>query len=102
MALDSSAAVPDAALPPASMQSRFRGNDDTSEVPFIVSALLMMALYARFGFARIPAPGHLPSLPMPMVIYIRCPAAAGAFRIYPVLLLVFMMISLIFDVMDVR
>jgi hypothetical protein len=70
-------------------------------ITFMVSAMLMMALYSRFGFERILGLGHVLWVPLLIYILIQIPAAESGFQIYLVVLAVSIAISLAFDAVDV-
>ncbi len=70
-------------------------------ITFMVSAMLMMALYSRFGFERILGLGHIFWVPLLIYILMLIPAMEGGFQSYLVLLAVSIAISLVFDVVDV-
>jgi hypothetical protein len=68
---------------------------------FVVSAMLMMALYSRFGFEKILGLGHIPWIPLLIYMLSQLPNANGAFRSYLIILSICIAISLVFDVIDV-
>jgi hypothetical protein len=70
-------------------------------VAFMVSAMLMMGLYSRFGFEKILGLGHVLWIPLLAYILVHLRGAAEGFQIYLVVLSVFLAISLIFDIVDV-
>ena len=70
-------------------------------VIFMISAMLMMALYSRFGFEKILGLGHLPWIPLLIYMLSQLPTADGVFRSYLIILSLCIAISLIFDVIDV-
>lgn len=70
-------------------------------ITFMVSAMLMMALYSRFGFERILGLGHVLWVPLLIYILIHIPAAESGFQFYLVVLAVSIAISLAFDAVDV-
>ncbi len=70
-------------------------------ITFMSSAMLMMALYSRFGFEKILGLGHIFWIPLLLYIVIGIPAAEDGFQIYLVILTVSIVISLVFDVVDV-
>jgi len=67
----------------------------------MISAMLMMALYSRFGFEKILGLGHLPWIPLLIYMLSQLPTADGVFRSYLIILSLCIAISLIFDVIDV-
>lgn len=68
---------------------------------FMVSAMLMMGLYARFGFEKILGLGHFLWLPLLPVVLRAIPAAEGGFRTFLLVWAVATTISLVFDIVDV-
>lgn len=68
---------------------------------FIASAVLMMALYARFGFEKILGVGHVLWIPLLTLVVIVIPSAEGAFRAYLTIWAAATTISLLFDIVDV-
>ncbi len=68
---------------------------------FMLSALLMMALYSKYGFEKILGMGHILWIPLLAYVLIEIPATEGAFKIYLVILLISLTISLVFDIIDV-
>lgn len=68
---------------------------------FMLSAMLMMGLYSRFGFKKILGMGHI--LWLPLLIYVLCtiPFTLGTFKDYLIVWSIFTFISLVFDVIDV-
>ena len=68
---------------------------------FLLSAMLMMGLYAVYGFERILGLGHVLWIPLLVVLLMHLPQAAGAFAGYLIVLVLCIGISLLFDVRDV-
>ena len=68
---------------------------------FLASAMLMMGLYARFGFTKILGLGHVPWIPLLAYVVTQIPAAEASFKRYLLVLSVSMAISLVFDTIDV-
>ena len=68
---------------------------------FLASAMLMMGLYARFGFTKILGLGHVPWIPLLAYMIIQIPAAETSFKRYLLVLSVSMAISLVLDTIDV-
>lgn len=68
---------------------------------FMVSSMLMMGLYSRFGFAKILGLGHILWIPLLLYVLTRLPHEAGAFRVCLVAWSVVTAVSLAFDVVDV-
>lgn len=68
---------------------------------FMASAMLMMGLYARFGFQKILGLGHFLWIPLLPVVLWAIPGAEGGFRTFLVVWAVATTISLVFDIADV-
>ena len=68
---------------------------------FLASAMLMMGLYARFGFTKILGLGHIPWIPLLAYVVTQIPAAVDLFKLYLLVLSVSMAISLVLDTIDV-
>lgn len=68
---------------------------------FLASAMLMMALYARFGFEKILGLGHVLWIPLLPYVLASIPGAGGRFQAYLVALAASIAISLAFDTVDV-
>ena len=68
---------------------------------FMLSAMLMMGLYSRFGFEKILGMGHIMWLPLLIYVLLKIPAASGTFKRYLIVWSIFTVISLVFDVVDV-
>lgn len=68
---------------------------------FLASAMLMMGLYARFGFTKILGLGHVPWIPLLAYVVTQIPAAEASFKRYLLVLSVSMAISLVLDTIDV-
>ncbi len=68
---------------------------------FLASAMLMMGLYARFGYTKILGLGHVPWIPLLAYMIIQIPAAEASFRRYLLVLSISMAISLVLDTIDV-
>ena len=68
---------------------------------FMLSALLMMALYSKYGFEKILGMGHILWIPLLVYVLIEIPATEGAFKSYLIILLISITISLVFDIIDV-
>ncbi len=68
---------------------------------FLVSAMLLMLLHARFGYSGLLGLAHVLWIPLLPVLLWRLPSAAGAFQGYLVLLSVVILVSLLLDVRDV-
>ncbi len=70
-------------------------------VTFLGSAMLMMGLYSRYGFAKILGLGHAPWIPLLAYVVTQIPAAEAPFKRYLLVLSVSMAISLVLDTIDV-
>jgi len=68
---------------------------------FMVSAMLMMALYSRFGFEKLLGLGHILWVPLLIYILVLIPAVQGGFQSYLVILAISIAVSLAFDIVDV-
>jgi signal transduction histidine kinase len=68
---------------------------------FLMSAMLMMGLYSRFGFEEILGLGHIPWIPVLVYVLTQISAAEAAFKSYLLVLSVSIAISLVFDTIDV-
>jgi hypothetical protein len=51
-------------------------------VTFILSAMLMMGLYSRFGFEKILGMGHIPWIPLLVYVLMEIPTARDTFKSY--------------------
>ena len=70
-------------------------------VTFILSAILMMGLYSRYGFEKILGMGHILWLPLFVYVLMRIPAESDTFKNYLIIWSTLTVISLVFDVIDV-
>ncbi len=70
-------------------------------ITFMVSAMMMMALYAYFGFEKILGIGHIFWIVLLPYILLELVHADGGFFLYLVTLSVFLTASLVFDAIDV-
>lgn len=68
---------------------------------FMLSSMLMMGLYSRFGFEKILGLGHILWLPLLVYVLMKIPATSGAFKGYLVAWSILTIISLVFDAVDV-
>ncbi|MBX3120670.1 MAG: hypothetical protein R3B11_17875 [Nitrospira sp.] len=68
---------------------------------FLASAMLMMGLYARYGFTKILGLGHFPWIPLLAYVVITIPTAEATFKQYLLFLSVSMAVSLVLDTIDV-
>ena len=70
-------------------------------VVFMLSAMLMMGLYAQFGFERILGLGHVFWIPLLGYLLVQLRQAEGLFAGYLTVLSLAIGISLLFDIRDV-
>ena len=70
-------------------------------VTFMLSAMLMMGLYSRFGFEKILGLGHVLWVPLFFYLIIKIPGAKDMFKSYLIVLSISIFISLVFDMVDV-
>lgn len=70
-------------------------------VLFIVSSVLMMALYSYFGFEKILGLGHVLWIFLLPYIVVHLDDVDGSFLAYLVVLAILITISLVFDILDV-
>ncbi len=68
---------------------------------FMVSAMLMMGLYARFGFEKVLGLGHLPWIVLLPIVVLAIPITTGGFRSLLIIWTVATTVSLVFDITDV-
>jgi len=70
-------------------------------VTFMLSAMLMMGLYSRFGFEKILGLGHILWIPLLAYVLMEIPGARDIFKGYLIILSISIVISLVFDIVDV-
>ena len=70
-------------------------------VTFMLSAMLMMGLYSRFGFEKILGMGHIIWIPLLVYVLMEMPTAGDTFKGYLIVLSISIIISLMFDIIDV-
>lgn len=70
-------------------------------VTFMFSAMLMMGLYARFGYEKILGMGHILWIPLLVYVLMEIPTAQDTFKSYLVILSISIAISLVIDIVDV-
>jgi len=70
-------------------------------ITFMISAMLMMGLYSRFGFEKVLGLGHILWIPLLAYVLMQLPASEASFKIYLAVLSVSIAISLVFDIVDV-
>ena len=70
-------------------------------VTFMLSAMLMMGLYSRFGFEKILGMGHILWIPLLVYLLMEMPTAGDTFKGYLIVLSTSIVISLVFDIVDV-
>ncbi len=68
---------------------------------FMISAILMMALYSQFGFEKILGMGHFLWIPLLLYGLPTLSSADGLFQGYLIIWSLFTLISLAFDIRDV-
>lgn len=68
---------------------------------FMISAMLMMGLYSRFGFEKILGLGHILWIPLLVYVFIQMPTIEGSFKRYLLVFSASIAISLMFDIIDV-
>ena len=69
-------------------------------VTFMLSAMLMMGLYARFGFEKILGLGHILWIPLLAYVLMEIPTAKDSFKGYLIILSISMVVSLALDIVD--
>lgn len=70
-------------------------------VVFLISSMLMMGLYSKFGFTKILGLGHILWIPLAIYIAFFLGSADGSYFSYLVVLLFTISISLVIDIYDV-
>lgn len=70
-------------------------------VVFLISSMLMMGLYSKFGFTKILGLGHILWIPLAIYIAFSLGSADGSYFSYLVVLLFTISISLVIDIYDV-
>ncbi len=70
-------------------------------ITFMISAMLMMGLYSRFGFEKILGLGHILWVPLLVYVLTQLPIVEASFKSYLVVLSISIAISLAFDITDV-
>lgn len=70
-------------------------------VTFMLSAMLMMGIYSRFGFEKILGLGHILWIPLLAWVLMEIPTAQAAFKSYLITLSISMVVSLALDIVDV-
>lgn len=68
---------------------------------FILSSILMVGLYVRFGYEKILGMGHFLWIPLLVYVLMEIPAASNDFKSYLIILSTSIAISLVFDFVDV-
>ncbi len=69
-------------------------------ITFMISAVLMMGLYSRFGFEKILGLGHILWVPLLVYILMQLPAVEASFKSYLFVLSISIAISWAFDITD--
>ena len=70
-------------------------------ITFMISAMLMMGLYSKFGFEKILGLGHVLWIPLLPYVLMQIPAVESPFKGYLLALSISIAISLVFDIIDV-
>ncbi len=70
-------------------------------VTFMLSAMLMMGLYSKFGFEKVLGLGHILWIPLLVCMLMSLPAANDDFNSYLIILSLSIAVSLMFDIIDV-
>jgi len=70
-------------------------------ISFMISAMLMMGLYSKFGFEKILGLGHILWVPLLVYILTQISSVEDGFKSYLVALSISIAISLAFDIFDV-
>jgi hypothetical protein len=70
-------------------------------ITFMMSAMLMMGLYSKFGFEKILGLGHVLWIPLLVYILMQIPFVKAPFKNYLLALSISIAISLVFDIIDV-
>jgi hypothetical protein len=70
-------------------------------ITFMISAMLMMGLYSRFGFEKVLGLGHIFWVPLLAYVLIVLPTVEPSFKRYLVVFSISVAISLVFDFVDV-
>lgn len=73
----------------------------TIVIIFVLSSMLMMGLYSKFGFTKILGLGHILWVPLALLIFVYLPATSGIYHLYLLILLITISISLVIDIYDV-
>ncbi len=79
-------------------------NEPLAKVIFatlMLSAMLLMGIYSRFGFEKILGMGHIPWIPLLVYVLMEIPTARDTFKSYLIILSISIVISLVFDIVDV-
>ena len=79
-------------------------NEPLAKVIFatlMLSAMLLMGIYSRFGFEKILGMGHILWIPLLVYVLMEIPTARDTFKSYLIILSISIVISLVFDIVDV-
>jgi hypothetical protein len=68
---------------------------------FIVSAFSIIALYTRFGFEKIMGLGHVFWVPLLVLLVGQVRDSGGTYRSYLIVMTLSIIVSLVFDTVDV-
>ena len=70
-------------------------------IVFMISAMLMMGLYSKYGFEKILGLGHVLWIPLLPYVLMQIPVVESPFKDYVLALSISIAISLVFDIIDV-
>lgn len=70
-------------------------------VTLIVSVMLMLGLYSWFGYEKILGIGHIFMIPLLVYVLMEIPREKNPFKGYLIVLAISLIISLLFDIVDV-
>jgi hypothetical protein len=70
-------------------------------VTFMLSAMLMMGLYSKFGFEKILGFGHILWIPLLVYLLMELSTTSHDFKNYLIVLSISITVSLAFDIVDV-
>lgn len=68
---------------------------------FMISAMLMLGLYSKYGYVKLLGMGHILWIPLIPYVLTKLPVADDTFNNYVVAFLVTISISLVMDIVDV-
>ncbi len=70
-------------------------------IAFMISSMLVMALYTQFGYAKILGLGHILWFPLLVYVLVKIPATSNTFKYYLIVWSLLTLTSLVIDVVDV-